>query len=428
MKFESLNQPTFALPILWLATFLSAALGFSSNFLLARALTVSEFGALAAATTFTAIVGTLGGLGIGSFWLRVFGVEGASAQRWVPSSLKLLSIASLVSLSVALIMPQILFSSSLPALLAVCLLPLAAAQVLTDLLQAKFQLEEKYVQVSFLQMLPNLSKAIAACTVFAMSLDAWSAAVLISGCTAGLALAVTRLQAPSRIFQVQLPSYRNSLSDVPLGSPALKEVLTGTFPFALATVSYPIYFQGGLLTLGIVGTSHDTGLFGAAFLVLTAAYLVPAVTFQKFLVSRMQWWAAHKPAFFMSVVKCSAILLTVTGLLLLLLIDRASEYLVSIMFGPPFAETAGLLALLAIAIPFRYYSVAIGSALLTGRSVLARSLCEVCAAAITASITMIGYSHLGPRAAALATIASEVFLAAAYSFLFYRAYGKRLSW
>jgi O-antigen/teichoic acid export membrane protein len=375
--------------------------------------------------TFTAITGTLGGLGLGSFWLRVFGVEGASAQRWVSPSLKLALMATAASLFAALVIPQFLFSSSLAGLLAIGLLPLAAAQILTDLLQSKFQLEEKYVQVSFLQMLPNLSKAIAAFTVFEMALDAWSAAVLMSGCAAFLAAAVTRLHAPSRLFLIELPAYRNSPAVTPGAPPALSTVLSGTLPFALATVSYPIYFQGGLLTLGFVGSSHDAGLFGAAFLVLTAAYLLPAVTFQKFLVSRMQWWAAHKPAIFMSVVKYSALLLTVTGLALLLLINRTAEFLVSILFGPPFAETAGLLTLLAVAIPFRYYSVAIGSALLTGRSVLARSLCEVCAATLTASITAFGYTNFGPRSAVVATIASEIFLAAAYSFLFYRAYGRK---
>ncbi len=412
-----MNQSAIALSLIWLATLVSAALGFCSNFLLARILSVEDFGALATAVTFIAIVGTIGGLGLGAFWLRIFGVEGASAQRWIGPSLRLAAIATTASVVIASIAPQYVFSSVLPGLLVYLLLPAAIVQIVLDLLQSKYQLEEDYARVSLVQLLPNLSKALAACAAYSLSLDAFQSAILMSAGALSLGIAVLLSHRHSALLIVRVPAYRHSASTVPRPTPQVQEVAIGTLPFALATISYPIYFQGGLLSLGAIGSSHDAGLFGAGFLVITATYLLPAVTFQKFLTARMQWWAQHDPAKFHLVLKRAVLFLATAGLALSAMIHLNAEIIVSVIFGPRFAEASKLLSLLAFAIPFRYYSSAIGSALLTGKSVLARANCEVFAAVVTASFTAVLYSRFGATAAVIATVSSEIFLAIAYSLL-----------
>jgi O-antigen/teichoic acid export membrane protein len=388
-------------------------------------LSVADFGALAAAITFVAIIGTLGGLGLGSFWLRIFGVEGATAQRWITPSLKIAALSTTVALGLALVIPHFIFSSPLPGSLISLLLPVAIVQVVLDLLQSKFQLEEKYAKVSLIQLLPNLSKALAAGATFVLSFDAQSAAVFMSAFIAALAVVVLSLQGKLSLFGIKVPEHRHPNSAGNRTTPEVTDVVRATFPFALATVSYPIYFQGGLLSLGMIGSPHDAGLFGASFLVITAAYILPAVTFQKFLTARMQRWAHHDRARFVAVLKGSVVLLGTIGIVLSAIIHLNAGSIVSLIFGSRYSESAAILTLLAFAVPFRYYSVAIGSALLTGRSTLAKALCEVLAAAITASITILLYSHYGAIAAVIATILSEAYLAISYSLLLLAAFRKQ---
>ena len=70
-------------------TFGTALLAFGTQFILTRGMEVAEYGRLSAMLAGVNILTPIAVLGIGSFWLEVFGREGFSATRWIASAMRL---------------------------------------------------------------------------------------------------------------------------------------------------------------------------------------------------------------------------------------------------------------------------------------------------------------------------------------------------
>jgi O-antigen/teichoic acid export membrane protein len=415
------RNAALALSTIWLATTLSALFGFASNVALAHALSVSSFGAYSAAITTVALAGTISSFGTGAFWLRMFGLEGARAGRWIGPTLSLVSVTSTAAiLSLAVIAPAT-FGATLNRDLILILMPLALSQTGLELCQTRYQLEERHNWVAAIQTLPNLGRLLAALMALFFSLNAVETGLCLSiYSVAVLLIATTSLLAAAK-SGFHLPAYRSVVAsdtqEKPPPTPTLRDVLAKASPFALATISYPLYFQGGLLTLSIAGDNHATGIFSAAFLILTAIYLLPAVTYQKFLTGRMHWWAEHDRLTFAKVHRTATLILLTSGIVIAVVVHEMAQPLVDLLYANRISEAGSVLSVLALAIPFRFLSSAMGGVLLTGQNVGRRATHEAVATVITIGLTLMLLPGWGVIGVAMASVMSEMYLCAVYTFM-----------
>jgi hypothetical protein len=82
------------------ATALGAVLVFLTQTLLARELGPQAYGLFASSLATVTMIAPLAGFGLGQFRLRVYGVEGWAASRWVKPSLRFSVGTTLMALSI----------------------------------------------------------------------------------------------------------------------------------------------------------------------------------------------------------------------------------------------------------------------------------------------------------------------------------------
>lgn len=409
------GSTALALSTIWLGTLFSALFGFVANLALSHALSVPQFGALTSALTTVALAGTLGGYGVGEFWLRKFGLEGSAGQRWIMPSLHLIELTTAVTIGLFAVIAPMAFSDHLNVQLIYILFPLAISQIVLDLAQTRFQLEDNHTSVAAVQAAPNLMRMVVAAFALLFTLDSVQTAASLSLVAAMTTLGVGFGLVRASKTGFRLPTYRVRPAEPFTLRPTARDVVVNAFPFALSTVSYPLYFQGGLLTLSIIGTNHSTGVFSVAFLVLTAIYLLPAVTYQKYLTGRMHWWAEHDRPMFARVHRIATLALAGSGALLALATWLLSQTIIDHLFADAFADAGPVLATLAFAIPFRFVSSAMGGTLLTGDHVRLRVMQEVLATAITIGTTAVLFPRYGVQGVAIASVVSEMYLCVVYT-------------
>ena len=98
-KSSSLFQNLFAnLSVLFISGGVSAISVFLLQILLARNLSPSGYGLFSAAFATITLIAPLTIFGIQHAWLKLSGSEGMSVVRWVPISIKLVSICLIISL------------------------------------------------------------------------------------------------------------------------------------------------------------------------------------------------------------------------------------------------------------------------------------------------------------------------------------------
>jgi len=75
---------------LWLGSILGALSAFALQVILARELGSQNFGLFASSLAFITLMVPIAGFGIAQSWLKVFGLEGMNALRWLKGSFRFL--------------------------------------------------------------------------------------------------------------------------------------------------------------------------------------------------------------------------------------------------------------------------------------------------------------------------------------------------
>ena len=122
--------------VVWFGLVFAGVAGFATWVVLARTLTLSEFGSFATALATVGIVVPLAGFGVAGLWLQIYGAEGDRARRWIRPSLGLLAITVPVASALAPAWVAAVGTSEPTAEVLLWLLPLVPAAVAVRLAAA----------------------------------------------------------------------------------------------------------------------------------------------------------------------------------------------------------------------------------------------------------------------------------------------------
>jgi len=411
--FHSSRTALYSLSSLLVTTLLSAVFAFVTQILLARSLGPSAYGGFATALATILLLSPLAGFGLGAYWLRIFGLEGWAARRWLKPSLILVSLTTLLTFSAALAWA---LWGTMPAevrLLTLILAPLLLLSPLTALLQARFQLEERYKQLAFWQMIPNASRFLIALVGAFVGLSAVNIAVGFS---------ITSLLL-STIFAVyigrmvaghfKLVGHQES-TEQPLSIPSLKEVAAGSWPFALAGIFYFVYFQSDIILLGWLRGSEAAGVYNVAFSVMAAVYLLPTVIFQKFLLPKYHRWAEHDRLRFLQAYRLGNSSMLITGGAVMVGLMLVSPWLVPLVFGKDYLEAGRILLILSLCVPLRYVATSVGGTLLTQNHMRRKVWLQGLAAIVNLGLNLLLIPSFASYGAAIATVVAEATILVTY--------------
>jgi O-antigen/teichoic acid export membrane protein len=408
-----LRPAVTALSLLSLATAAGAVMVFLTQTLLARRYGPAEYGLFASSLATVTVIAPLAGFGLSQYRLKVFGAEGWAAQRWRVASERFIALTTAVTL--ALLVAWALWGPPVDARTREFLLvlaPVVLGLLAVEQIGSKLRLEDRHAALAGWQLLVPGGRLLVA-----LLATAWLAMPLITvaWAYAGLALLVLLMAAPQWIAMARgrwsLHGHGAEVAAGDAAVPGMRELAWQAWPYGMAAVLYPVFFQIGTVLLKYLAGDAAAGHFGIALAVMTAIYLFPATVYQKFLIAKLHRWSVHDRARFDQVYRWGAISMFASGLMVAALLFALAPW-ATLVFGKDYAGLESLLRLLAICVPLRFLSTAVGSVLLTERHMRYRVAAMALAALAAVLLNLALIPALAETGAALATVGAEALLLA----------------
>ena len=353
--------------LLSLGTFFGAGLAFITQIILARTLGSESFGLFTSTLAIITLISPLAVFGIPQLWLKVFGEEGWNARRWVTPSF-FVTLGSTALVIILLLTWALLFNNNYQTQVLIFILSIyILGQVSLELVSSKYQLEENYVRLAQLQLIPHLMRFILV-VFFIIFFKEFISAKYIAIIYSIVSIFFT-LYAMIQINKIMkgeflLKGHKEESIQV-YKSVKIKKIIKNSWPFSLATFFYLIYFQSDLILVKYFVGNHAAGIYNVAFTIIVAIFLFPSIIYQKFLLSKIHRWANHDKNKLYQVYKKGNILMLTSGIIILMLVLSTSSYIIPLLFGTEYNEAVKILNILAISIPIIFLAHSSGSMLVT---------------------------------------------------------------
>jgi len=412
----SIKSVLSSIMALWGSQLAAAGAAFFTQLLLARGLSVEDYGALATALAAVTLLLPLAGFGINQYWLRVFGVEGKSGQRWIDSTIRIALTSSIFVVITNLIWSWVGVFSKRVSILITILIVTILSQTVKDLAGSVFQLEGRYFALAFsrflhhgLRLLASILVVLLGWSVFGTAIAYASAAIIIILVYAGPLFRMLsggiKLQG-HEISQVQRLA--------PDSKPAVLDTLRESWPFALSGLFYFIYFQSSIALLGMLAGEKPAGIYNVAFSVLNMIYLFPAAVYQQYLMPHLHRWAEHDQERFLGVYRLGGRIMLIVSIVFMGGVAGSAQYVVPWLFGDAYQDSGTVLVLLCLCIPLRFLATGVGSVLTTGGNMSRKVLYQGITAGISVTLNLILINQWGAMGAAVATVCTELSLLVLY--------------
>lgn len=385
---------------------------FVTQMVLARELGAAGYGLFASSMATVTMAAPLAGFGLSQFRLRVYGVEGWAADRWLRPTLWLSVVTTSLAMGIIFVVAFTIAPSSATRTILLILSPTVLALFAVNLAGNKIRLEDRHRAQALLSLLVPTGRLAVALTV----LLAPTATVLLAAAGYGaVAVAITAGMAPSiyALMRGKLDLHGHGARDPearPLPSPRIGELWSQAWVYGLASALYPIFFQIGTVLLKYLGSNAQAGMYGIAMAVMSAIYLIPTTIYQKYLLSKLHRWAAHNRAKFELVYRHGIIAMLALGIAVSACMVLLAPWLVPIAFGEEYRGVIAILMVLALCPPLRFMTTAVGSVLLSPSQMRLRVWATGSAALVTIVLNLLlipGHHALG---AAFAAVGGEVVL------------------
>lgn len=400
-----------AISLLWIGTVGTSALALGTQVILARNLGPIGFGNFVAAIAVINLITPCVAFGVPSFWLRVFGEEGGGAKRWLIPSFEYIALSFFGVM--LLLSAWVLFgpNDAQTQSLTLTLAPMVLAQAMVSMTSAQLQILGKYKQLTLWECAPNFLRfllILAFAFAFREHLNPQSVAFVY------LAVAIlTLFRAMRKLMRIGFPgSNRRQASEVVSSQTVANQrnVFKGSWKFGLAGLLYIVYYQVNVVMLKYISGEASAGVYGAAYLIIGAAYTVPGVIFQKYLLPKLHKWQFHEQEKLRAVLIRGTAIMGVLGVAAAGCIILISEYLLPALLGSSYADTAPILWILALAVPLRFASTSAAAVMVSETMLVKKVLFMGVAALANILMNLFLIPRYGGSGAAWATVGTEAIM------------------
>ncbi|PEQ95865.1 hypothetical protein CN481_02535 [Bacillus sp. AFS006103] len=397
---------------LWSSQFLCAIIAFVTQLILVRLISVSDYGVLSFSLTAISVISTIAGFGIGAFLLRVFGMEGWDAFRWIKPLNRIWMISVLVSIGIVFFFIYIEQNRKIDNLL-LLFISIIILQGISNISFAVNQLEERFITFSIYKLLNQGYKFIIVLILYFIGADLYKVGI---GYSLG-AFIVILLSIPAilKLFNKKIVLKGHVLStDISelskRKSKTMKETYNELWPYAFAGISYLIYNQSDVVILGFFDSDYIVGIYSVAYTALTVIYLFPSTLYQSYLQPKIHRWIEKDPEKLFSLFLSGNKIMLVVSLSIMCIVFSFSKILIPIVFGSKYLFSAEVLMVLSFAIPFRFLAISFGSLLVTRNTMKRKFFYQLPGTAINIIINLTCIPFIGIWGAVISTIVTELVL------------------
>lgn len=210
----------------------------------------------------------------------------------------------------------------------------------------------------------------------------------------------------------------------PFAGEATTGVREGVVPFLVS--SFPYSLNGTInvaqvqLIVSLSAVLFGYGVAGNASIcntLLTALYLIPNIVFGIYFLPK--YHRASSGSLGAVSPFRNAVLSFLSGIVLAYIAYMASPLIIGRVFSEKYLGAEELFAVFCIGVPFRFYSTALGAALLSERNVGKKVLVNFVALIVQVGLVFL-MKQRGESIVAISVVASEIFVAVAFTFTFFR--------
>ena len=404
---------TLGISLLTVAAIVNAVLAFGAQILLVRLFTPQDYGIFVAAFATVGLLVPLASFGIAPFWLKVFSKNLTTGRRYLKGSYALMAIMSAAAFVVlfgwSYLQPQDSEMRATLQILSICIL----GQLTVELLNTKFQLEGKTLQLALMSLTQNgLRLGLIGLFVLVLENDISLYHVAISYAASALMIILFGLFT----FRNFAGSHRWIGFLHTAGPPvSVSQIAKGSLPFGMAIFFQLVYYQSDVVMLKMLSTPAQAGYYNIAFALVAATYILPTAVFQKFFLPKIHVWANQDPARLRRFSGKASIGIGIAGFLVAAFYWIASDMLVVFLFGESYASSAAILRVLALSIPAIFVSYSLGAILMTRDNMKTKTYFMGIVALFNIVANLFMIPEFGAQGAAITTLMSAVLLLTLYS-------------
>ncbi|MCL1634892.1 polysaccharide biosynthesis C-terminal domain-containing protein [Luteimonas sp. SX5] len=407
------RRAAMTVSMLGVATAVGALMVFLTQALLARQMGPNAYGLFASSLATVTMIAPLAGFGLTQFHLKVYGVEGWQARRWLKPSMAFILATTLAALAVVVAWALTGAPHDGTRFSLLVLVPVVLSVLAVNLVSNKYRLENRFGRMALNQMVIPGSRLLAAIALLVVPRPSGELVALCYGAIS-LLVALSAIPQMRAMFsgEISLVGYGpRSESEAPAAaSPGMGAVWSEAWAYGVYAALYPVFFQISTILLKYLQGDSHAGMYAIALAVMTAIYLIPATIYQKFLQGKLHRWAAHDKPKFQLVYRKGNVAMFLLGLAVSAALVLLGPWLVPLVFGERYQRVVAILMVLAFCPPIRFLSTSMGSALLTENHMRFRvyAMAFATVAAVAGNALVIpAYGDLG---AAWATVAAETIL------------------
>ncbi len=396
------------------ATAIGAVCVFLTQTLLARELGPNDYGLFASSLATITMIAPLAGFGLAQFRLRVYGVEGWAARRWIGPSLRFTVGTCVLAIAIIIGWALLVAPDADTRYDLLVLIPIVLHILTIEMLSTKYRLEDRYARMAGWQLAIPVSRLLVA---FALLLvpQLTGRFVATSYAVISLAMVVWALPLLRSVMRGEIDLRGHGpepVAQTPVQEPRVSELWSQAWPFGMVAILYPVFFQVSTILLKYLGGDKQAGFWAIGLAVMTAIYLIPATIYQKFLLSKLHRWAAHDPNKFWMVYKRGNVGMFAMGVVVSIGLAVVSPFVIPLVFGEAYRGVVAILLILSLCPPIRFLSTAMGSALLTDKHMRYRVYAMAWATGVAILLNAALIPDFGVIGAAWATVTAELVLLA----------------
>ena len=410
------NKTIKTIVLLWFGSLSGAGFAFLTQVFLARMLGVAQYGVFSSSLATVSLLCPLAAFGVAQFWLKVFGLEGVTAVRWINGSIKFTVISTL---SIYFILNTWAFWGKHDELTSVliCILSFFVfGQMISELLCSKFQLEGKYNELAIWQFLPHFlrfSLILLFGWILSTKFNVYIVAFIYSVISVIVFIFGWFYLKPIISGQVELSGHKkNTTNKVSLyeEKPSAYSVFKESWPYGIAALSHIIYYQSNIVLIKYLIGNEVAATYNVAFTLIVAIYLLPNVIYQGFFLPKIHIWINHDLEKVLYFYKSGLKIMLLLGVGAMLFLVSTSSIFIPMLFTEKYSDSVPIVNILSLSVPFMFLAFNSGSLLVTNRNIIKKVKYMGVVAVINLVLNFILIKFVGVYGAAIATVITNLLL------------------
>jgi O-antigen/teichoic acid export membrane protein len=398
---------------IWLSSFLNVFFSFLNQTILARGLSVDNFGVFSSYMGLINLLLPIVGFGITSYWLKSYGENNYLTKDLILASLIIfLCSFTLIYFTVILTAEFHVFDN----LLMFSFLSLIIIGTLfKEMIATIFQIKGSFIKFSVAESIMPFSRFI---LIFSVIYFFQNNSILIIAFIWGISSFIS----PLFFYRTAKKEIPNPIINYKRVVNLFKEeyilnIFKKSFIFGLTGILYLGWSQGHIVFAKYLFGNYAAGLYSSVIILCVAISMFPNVIFSKFLAPKFHSLIYENPLKLKSLFFKTNTYLFILGLLTTIVVYFSSDLIINLTFGQNYAEGIEILQIISFTFPMRFCGFNSGLILTTREYLPTKFIILLIIVFVNFLIAYFLSISLGLKALAISIVISEFILVIIYLYV-----------